>query len=161
MSVSTVRLLPTQPCQEEMEHPGPVCRAWKAPRELRMLGAESSTPARDCLHCVQVLMLWKRWGMRELTGCQTCPAWPRPREEGSPWPPVSLLSSLRPGKMGLGPERLHTKICKLPKTQARPLCGPDCIPHPQHIHTNLYHSEFQNTRLLVSCLCRYNEISSN
>lgn len=60
MSMSRVRLLPNQSCQEEMEHPGPLCTAWEALRKFGKLDAESNTLTHAWLYREQVLWVWKR-----------------------------------------------------------------------------------------------------
>lgn len=61
--MSTVKLLPNHPCQEELEPPGPICTVWEAPSKLTIRDAESSDPTWACLHCMQFLPVWKRWGV--------------------------------------------------------------------------------------------------
>lgn len=95
--MSTVRLLPNQPCQEEMEH-----HCAQALRKFRMLGAESPPtpthphPAHMCL----VALSASSAGLEEV-GCARGPLADRytqpgqgPSEEGSLRPPTSFLSGL-------------------------------------------------------------------
>lgn len=64
--MSTVRLLPNQSCQEEMEHPGPLGTAWEALRKFRKLDAKPNTLTHAWLHCEQVLCV----GLEEGRMCQ-------------------------------------------------------------------------------------------
>lgn len=109
LSLSTLRLLPNHPCQEEMETPGPVHTAWEALRKFTIMDAGSSCTACVCLHCVQVLLVWKKCVLGA------------PRLAGMPFLSEAHQSFRQTRTMGLGPERLNTTACKLPESQHGPV----------------------------------------
>lgn len=106
LSMSTVKLLPNKACQEETEHPGPLCALpgrplgssehWMQKQALpRTLGCAALPRTLGCA-VFKFCWLGRDGEWQGLTGCQICPAWPRPSKERSRRPPVSFLSSLRP-----------------------------------------------------------------
>lgn len=93
--MSTVRLLPNHPCQEEEETPGPMRTVWEALRKFTIVDAEWS---RLCLSALCASPA----GLEEVACARGSPAGryvPSVRgssEEEGPEPPVSFLSGLRP-----------------------------------------------------------------